>query len=188
MILGHDFHSEEGYKASAKLGYESETQPTWRNLLQMLKEAQVDPSCCFFTNVFMGLRRGAATTGRFPGATDAVFVAHCLRFLREQLTVQRPSLIIVMGLPASRLLGRLSTNLEDWAEANGFADLDASGPVRPHLCFPNVDNVHPVAIAITHPCMRNSNVRHRKYRGLVGADAERAMLSSAIATVPRPEG
>src|SRR6476646_111821 len=68
MVVGHDYHSEEGYRASVLRGRESESQPTWRNLIELLTEASILPDDCFFTNAYMGLRRGSATTGVFPGA------------------------------------------------------------------------------------------------------------------------
>jgi hypothetical protein len=58
MILGHDFHSEAGYEASFKNGAEPVTQPTWRKLLEALKEADVPLEECFFINFYMGLRKG----------------------------------------------------------------------------------------------------------------------------------
>src|SRR5687767_9546772 len=58
MVLGHDFHSEYGYRESLARGCEAETQPTWRNLLVLFKAAGIAPERCFFTNVYMGLRAG----------------------------------------------------------------------------------------------------------------------------------
>src|SRR5688572_23127445 len=62
MVLGHDFHSEAGYHESVARGAESLRQPTWRNLLNVLGRAEITPENCFFTNVYMGLRAGTATT------------------------------------------------------------------------------------------------------------------------------
>src|SRR5205085_11079262 len=53
MVLGHDFHSEAGYQASFERGKESETQPTWRNLLALLATVGIKPEVCFFTNAYM---------------------------------------------------------------------------------------------------------------------------------------
>ncbi|MBD2079504.1 hypothetical protein [Leptolyngbya sp. FACHB-17] len=59
----------------------------------------------------MGLRAGTATTGVFPGANDAKFVSHCQAFLFEQLRVQRPALLLTLGvLPP--VIGVLSPELE----------------------------------------------------------------------------
>ncbi|MEP0981041.1 hypothetical protein NC980_10765 [Leptolyngbya sp. AS-A5] len=69
------------------------------------------PEHYFFTNLYMGLRAGTATTGVFPGANDAKFVSHCQAFLFEQLRVQRPALLLTLGvLPP--VIGVLSPELE----------------------------------------------------------------------------
>jgi hypothetical protein len=61
MVLGHDFHSEVGYEESLARGRKSESQPTWRQLIRLLCQVGIDPTRCFFTNVYLGLRAGAAT-------------------------------------------------------------------------------------------------------------------------------
>src|SRR5688572_28477068 len=85
MVLGHDFHSESGYNSSLERGCESETQPTWLNLLKLLRAARVPLARCFFTNFYMGLRQGDATTGLFPGSSNNEFAKHCGDFFIEQL-------------------------------------------------------------------------------------------------------
>ena len=111
MILGQDFHSEAGYRISFASGSESLMMPTWRNLLGLLHEAGIASNGCFFTNAFMGLRAGSATTGRFRGAAVPEFVAFCRRFLARQLQVQHPSLILTLGIHAPRILAPLSPEL-----------------------------------------------------------------------------
>src|SRR5262245_19007114 len=98
MVLGHDFQSEAGYRASLERTREAATQPTWRNLLPLLDEVDIAPTDCFFTNVYMGLREGDVTAGTLPGASDERFDLHCREFLLEQLTAQRPSLILTLGI------------------------------------------------------------------------------------------
>ena len=114
MVLGHDFHSETGYAASLARGHESPNQPTWRSLTALLERSGIPPCRCFFTNVYMGLRAGSRTTGPFPGARDAEFVAHCRRFLARQLSVQRPRLILTLGAVAPYVLAPLSRELDIW--------------------------------------------------------------------------
>jgi hypothetical protein len=124
MILGHDFHSESGYRASFALGAESQTQPTWRSLLGFLAEVGLEPKDCFVTNAFMGLRAGDATSGLFPGASAPEFVAPCRRFLVRQLQVQQPSLILTLGIHVPRILAPLSPELASWAVGRGLKHLD----------------------------------------------------------------
>jgi len=182
MILGHDFHSESGYRASLARGAESATQPTWRNLVGLLSEAKIPLTNCFFTNAFMGLRAGDATTGRFPGASDSEFVAHCRRFLVRQLEVQRPSLVLTLGIHAPGVLAPLSPELVSWGAGTGLKHLDAAGPVRKAVTFSGVPGLCTVAVALTHPSLRHASVRHRRYRTETGARAELLMLRDGLAT------
>jgi hypothetical protein len=180
MILGHDFHSEAGYHESVARGAESLQQPTWRNLLNILGRAEIAPENCFFTNVYMGLRAGTSTTGVFPGASDSAFVAHCQRFLLMQLSVQRPSVIITLGLNAPRVLAPLSSALRVWEQARGFRSLNNNNAVIPHVVFDGITDYVTTAVALIHPSLRHASLRHREYRGLRGDAAEITMLKDAI--------
>lgn len=180
MVLGHDFHSEAGYKASLARGCESSTQPTWRSLVALLREVGIPLEECFFTNVYMGLRAGVKTTGPFPGRDDRDFVAHCRRFLLRQITAQRPHLILTLGTYAPAVLAPLSPELAPWAAGAGLKHLDAAGPVRFGVTFAADPELRCTAVALTHPCLRHASVRHRSYRGHQGADAELQMLHDAL--------
>jgi hypothetical protein len=180
MILGHDFHSEKGYEASAARGYESPTQPTWLNLRALLEGVSIPMKDCFFTNIYMGLRVGAKTTGPFPGANDRIFSEHCSRFLRRQLQIQRPHLVITLGKYVPRFLARLSSDLRSWENASGFSQLDEVGPLQRNVRFDDSPPVVPCVAALTHPSLRNANVRWRAYRGAVGDAAERMLLRDAM--------
>ncbi|GLC27762.1 hypothetical protein [Roseisolibacter agri] len=181
MVLGHDFHSESGYRESLGLGAERETMPTWRNVRALLCEVGIALERCFFTNLFMGLRAGTATTGVFPGATDADFVAHCRAFLLGQLRAQRPALLLTLGVHVPPIVGTLSPELAPWTEGRGFRHLDAAGPVRTGVTFPRVEGLCTTAVTLVHPSLRHAGVRHRRYAGLAGHAAEVRMLRDAMA-------
>lgn len=180
MILGHDFHSESGYQASLRRGRESETQPTWRVLLALLQRVDVQPTRCFFTNVYMGLRAGENTTGPFPGARDHTFVDHCVRFLEEQVLLQRPAVIITLGVNVPPLLARLSPDLHLWSAGRGLRHLDTVGPVHSHVRVGTAPSVETRVVALTHPSMRHASVRHRRYEGQSGDAAELRMLREVL--------
>lgn len=179
MVLGHDFHSENGYRKSLDEGRERMSQPTWRNLLKILRTAEIRPEDCFFTNVYMGLRAGTAKTGVFPGASNDQFVQHCLSFLRVQIATQRPSLIITLGKYAPLLLASLSPDLSTWAERSGFKHLDKSEPVRHGVTFAQVPEYSASVVALLHPSLRAASLRHREYKGLKKEEAEALMLKEA---------
>lgn len=181
MVLGHDFHSEEGYEASVARGCESESQPTWRVLLKVLDRAGISPQRCFFTNYYMGLRVGKGTTGVFPGAKDPEFKEHCTSFLLEQIRIQRPRLILTLGVYTPPEIAPLSRDLAEWGERRGFKHLDQVGPVRRNVRFDDAPDVVATVVALTHPSFRHASIRHRRYRDLTGDDAEMAMLRDARA-------
>ncbi len=179
MIVGHDFHSESGYWSSHRRRSESSNQPTWRNLRDLLRRADIDLSECFFTNFFMGLRAGSATTGPFPGASDDRFVRDCRSFLLRQIEVQRPSLLITLGIQTPYLMAPLSPQLSSWGERHGLKHLDANEPVRLGVTFVDLPAFRTNIVAITHPSLRWASVRHRSYKGRKKDAAELLMLSEA---------
>ena len=182
MVLGHDFHSEVGYKSSLQNKGENLNTPTWRNLIALFKEdgVKIDMKQCFFTNVYMGLRQGAKTTGNFPGAKDSDFVGRCQEFFIQQLQSQEPRLIITLGTYVPKFLSRLSPNLTSWKKSGGFKRIDEEKTALiTDVKFDNVD-IKCTIVAILHPSFRLSNVRHRKWEDLEGHQAEIAMLSKAI--------
>ena len=180
MILGHDFHSEVGYYASVARGCESPNQPTWLNLVKFLNQVGISLPNCFFTNVYMGLRAGKQTMGPFPGGRDPAFVAHCRRFLLRQLAAQRPRLILTLGIYAPFVLAPLSPELAPWAAKRGFKHLDEMGPVQRGVTFPESPDLRATVAALTHPCLRHATIRHRRYKGRTGVNAEALMLEDAL--------
>ena len=180
MVLGHDFHSEAGYLASMQLGGERLSMPTWRNLLSLFEQASVPLASCFFTNFYMGLREGSGATGPFPGAGDMAFAEHCSSFLIEQIRIQRPALILTLGRYVPPVLARLSPKLACWSDVSGFKDIDVRGPVQGGVTFPGIDGFACTTVALIHPSLRQASLRHRRYEGSVGADAELRMLASAL--------
>jgi len=179
MVLGQDFHSEEGYRESLEQGFESPTQPTWFWLARLLGEAGIDPARCYFTNAYMGLR-AEGKTGRFPGASSPAFVERCRKFLGRQLAIQRPRAILTLGLPAARFLASLSSALTDWTKALGMRQIDVAGPVRQGARFHGVPDLEATVVALTHPSLRPANVRRRRWENLAGHDAELAMIRKAM--------
>jgi uracil-DNA glycosylase len=122
MILGHDFHSEVAFAKSLSCGGEIQVAPTdptyrhvptWVALLKVLADAGIAPERCFFTNVYMGLRKGKGTVGRFPGARDAAYVQQCQAYVHRQLLAQRPRLILTLGAWVPPFLAPLAAELRD---------------------------------------------------------------------------
>jgi len=187
MILGHDFHSEVGFRESFDRGGEVVMEkgrpvmgPTWRSLVCLLKEADIDPSSCFFTNAYMGLRAGSGTTGRFPGSTDPGFVERCRAFLTLQIRTMRPRAILTLGAWVPSFIGPLSPELACWTKTTSFADIDNVGPMITDVRFPGAPDVLCAVGALTHPSLRGPNVRHRHYGGAQGHPAELQLIRDVL--------
>lgn len=183
MVLGHDFHSESGYKRSLAAGEESLSSPTWRQLLPILGRAGIDRQQCFFTNAYMGLREGTKATGPFRGARDSSFVDRCRRFLDVQLGVQRPRLIMTLGAYVPAMLAPLSPDLGKWVDTTTLTTLDELGcAVVAAARFPGAGELSATVVALTHPSQRRLNVHRRRYGGAESEDAEALMLENAERT------
>ena len=197
MILGHDFHTVAGYESSRLDLAENLSSPTWRHLLSFLREAQIALDECFFTNVYMGLRTGNATTGRFPGSRDLPFVERCRVFFTRQLQAQRPRLILTLGAFVPPFLAPLSPQLSDWAIWRGFRKIDLAG-LSTVAAASFTDANHICALAtLTHPCFRPANVSRRRWQSFNGNSAELEMVRQvwnngapsdpSVTTCPAPQ-
>ena len=113
MVLGHNFDSECGFNDSSQRGKEILTRGTWLGVLNRLEAVPIPPYECFFTNAFMGLCKGRKNTV-YQGRNDQRFREACARFLRFQVEVQRPRLILTLGLKVPPLLQSITSDLGPW--------------------------------------------------------------------------
>jgi hypothetical protein len=188
MVLGHDFHSEEAFARSLAQRTEVPNSsspeyrfgPIWRSLLALLRDVDVAPERCFFTNAFMGLRKGAANMGQFPGSKDSGFAERCRAFLRLQLAAQRPSVVLTLGTWVPAFVAPLSPRLAQWRGATSLAKLDAVGSVVHDALLAGANAPPCSLVALTHPSLRGPNVGRRRFGSLNGHAAEVAMISEAI--------
>lgn len=184
IVVGHNFDSELSFERSCSHPGENLKGATWRNLLEFLKQVGIPPEQCFFTNAYVGLRAGDRTTGRFPGERDHDFVCWCRNFLLEQLRFMQPRLILSLGVYVPRFLAPLSPELcKKWSHVKGFKTLDKQGAA---LVYPSTfEGVRRQAavVALTHPSLRLSNVKHRRYGNLEGNAAELELVGDALMRV-----
>ncbi len=187
MILGQDFDSRAGFERALARGSEVPAEsdqwkanPTWRNLIALFGRVGIEPSACFFTNAFMGLRESAENTGRFPGAKDKDFAGRCRAFLSVQIRAVQPRLVFTLGSWVPRFLAEGIPELSHWKESRSLRDLDRVGPLAANVrLIPQGGSVVTVA-ALTHPSLRNVNVGRRRYASLHGDDAELRLISDAL--------
>jgi hypothetical protein len=181
MILGHNFDNAAGFLKSVRHCTENMNSPTWRNLLKFLKAVNVHPSSYFFTNIYMGIIEVGSNVGQFPGSRNPAFVERCLKFLKVQLTVLRPSLILTLGSHVPPLISKLASNLDVWRGISTLRSLDEKGISKVvKIKFTGIDDIAPTVVALTHPAQRHLNVGTRHYGSTSGHDAEVAMVNEAI--------
>jgi hypothetical protein len=180
MVLGHDFHSVDGYRWAMKHEAENLNSPTWRNLKTLLDRVSLPLEACFFTNVYMGLRKGSATTGVFPGARAPKFVKRCQDFLLRQIALQRPRLILALGSHVPALLAPLSRQLVSWSGPGSFRRRDSEGTSLVSGAIFKHAKVKAVVVSLIHPCCRAANIRNRRWRGLIGNEAELLLVREAM--------
>lgn len=180
LVLGQDFSTLDDYKKilrnqSADLGC-----PTWRNLIKLFDEVSIDLKQCFFSNVFMGLRKEGSLTGKFPGARDKEFVRRNLEFLLFQIDSIRPKIIITLGRPASEMVAKISDTLNhEWDKGKALS-VPYNGIKRGVTVGTHVTTL----VALEHTSMRNQNVKRRMYKNDTGEysghQAEVEMLKDAV--------
>lgn len=174
LVLGQDFGNEVTYKAfetaeanKTERSEDPDKNATWRNLLKLLKELNIDPNRCFFSNVFMGLRSGdAQATGEYLKPRDA-FYAENLAFLKTQVETLRPSLILLLGKqPVLAFQNAFPGALPAWNGFNSMKDLlIARGPiVEAKILGKKV-----IVAAVIHPSLSTGN-RPKLFNGDSGKE------------------
>ncbi len=176
MIVGHNFGTVADYERAIRRGREHRDSRTWQALLPFLAACGIDPLQCFFTNALLGLLIGGSSMGSHPGHQDKAFRRACADVLRALIALQRPSLILVCGMPAAAFMAEVDPAMAQWAGARRFADLDQVGPVQ------RAGEVS--AAVITHPSYRRLNVHRRRFGALTGHAAELAIVSSTATRLP----
>lgn len=179
MVVGNDFDSLAGFERSLRKGTERLTGPTWKNLLDLLTNAGIQPAEVFFTNAYMGVRLGRSV-GPSPALLDAPFVSRCEAFFNLQVEVIAPRAIFTLGLHAARFLGRLSPQLENWQQAASFRDIDKGiGPLVRDVRLTALTDREVLVASLTHPSFRKLNVGLRRFSGLEGDAAEAELVKQA---------
>lgn len=183
MILGQDWGTEKGYDEDLKRGGEPENYPTWKNILKFLEATGLSTDYCFFTNVFMGLRKEGTAYGRFPAFNNKPenkkYLDNCKEFFLYQIEIQKPKLILVLGLRVAEFLAEVSGQLSSWSKINNFKSIDENNnQIKRDIVFNNgvVSNL----ILLMHPSCRKYNLDTRKYNGETGNNAQIKMTKELL--------
>jgi hypothetical protein len=182
MALGHDWGTTREFEYCAPRYADRLSNPTWTNLLSFLADAGIDRREVFYTNFFVGLRNAMTSMGPHPARRHRDYVARCQEFLVEQVELQKPRLVLVLGMHVPTLIAPLSDDLNGWSRSATFRSLDAQGLAG----IPRVrlrGSTHTFAAAVlVHPCQRLRTVQSRRYRGLSGDAAELNLVADMLGT------
>lgn len=184
MILGHDFGGYKGYSKAIKEQEESKNGPTWRRLLSLLNKAGIHEDDCFFTNAIMGQRRVELKSIKNDSwVQEEDFKNDCLDFLKVQLIVQQPDVVLVLGKEAFPILNKLHPFLDKLKSSYTFSDFDAS-PISDNICGLIIVDFIPNKplrfVYLVHPSYRHLNVKTRRFIKSIGDEAEQEMIKNAI--------
>lgn len=188
MFVGHDFDTSAGFERRLKereaaLATDAaciDARPHRRNLLQYPRYGGVEPERCWFTNAYPGLRKEGRNTGKSPQERDQVFARRCQRFFLRQLSVLRPRVVFTLGKWVPKFVAELSPELARWRGLHKWKHIDEAGPVVHGATFPGVVGLVCSVTALSHHCCRPANVKRRRYRQLVGHEAEVQMIREAF--------
>lgn len=181
MVLGQDFGSEAGFERSKKEDSDKDIlkNPTWRNILHLLDEVNINPKDCFFTNIILGIRKSCKATGKSPAFRDKDFIEDCRKYFLFQLDIQKPKAIFVLGKYVAQFLSTTSDKLIDWKHIDNYSKFDSSGQlVMRDVTFYNNHRCN--LVVLTHPSLRPVNIRKRKYKGQIGHEAEIQMIADVL--------
>lgn len=174
MFVGHNFDSEASYAQSLASGEESISTGTWLQLLRLLRDAEIDPACCFFTNAIMGLMPGVENTGESPGFRNHAFRSLCAEYLRFQVATVQPVAVVTMGLEALQVFQEAFPSGNSGLSQYNWSTIDAhQRQFSPKITLG--DQSFSFA-ALVHPSYRNSNVHRRRFEGKSGNAAEIELL------------
>jgi uracil-DNA glycosylase len=107
MFVAHNFDSISAYEKCKRNGGEAQSF-FWRTLLAYLSQASIRPERCFFTNALMGLKPGNAI-GPMPAVPG--YYDECQAFLKRQIEIVDPSLIVTLGQKARARVTNLQTTV-----------------------------------------------------------------------------
>jgi serine/threonine protein kinase len=184
MSLGQDFGGYLGYAKSFNAGEESINGPTWKNLLEIIGDVKIDTSEVFFTNAVLGQRvEGLASVKNNVWVNNKDFLIDNLIFLRIQILIQRPKVILVLGKEAFPILKELHTTLKDLKSEIPFRLLDNPTNVvkfRKAISFDEIPDYSFKLVFLVHPSYRQANVGKRTYLIYSGKEAEKNMILDAL--------
>jgi uracil-DNA glycosylase len=106
MLIGHNFDTDLGFRASVARGAEDISMPTWRRLKELfIPDSGEDEDRFFFTNFYLGAMvhpepkdgeaKKTSNTGKFRCSKQ--YHNACVKALKIQVDIVRPKVIALLG-------------------------------------------------------------------------------------------
>jgi len=169
----------------------------WSELLKTLIQGGIDPLECFFTNYLLGVRESKVPRSIMPDVTArrsprreglnpgdpiplSYFRNHCRDIFQFTIELQRPRLILVLGLRAASLLSRLHPKLAIWQNLKTYRNVDNyyQSIVRD---LPLASNQLTTLVLLVHPVGKKTHISTRKNGKSTGEAAEIKLLRTVVA-------
>jgi len=174
MFVAHNVDAERPFKERLETrqphGGDVRRMPYWRGMYCLLEEARLDRAECFFTNAYVGLKRGGKPEGVLGLGRGDEFRRWCAGFLEEQVRVMRPRVVAVVGRPAWTFVAKMAAELSTWRQRKVPA-VPVSAVLGGHRT---------VAVPLLHTSGQGRFMRHRGYGSMTEAiRGEAALLRRA---------
>lgn len=151
--------------------------PGFSNLLLLLIKGGIDPLDCFFTNVIPGVRKPGVQKRKSSAFWKRYFMDYCRMLFRMELEIQRPKLMLVLGIKTAGFLSSFHPKLIEWSNLRTIKQADE----QYYSVMENVPftlNSSTTLVLLVHPVGRHANIGPRHFGKYRGDNAEVRMLSS----------
>ncbi|MCX6246152.1 MAG: hypothetical protein NTW10_00325 [Bacteroidetes bacterium] len=188
MVVGPQFDSNLNFnKLHGWQEHWLRMTPPWHTLLLLLVNGGVDPERCFFTNVILGtkLRPESGIRNRkkrkFDVNTKKYFMEHCRSLFRLELEIQKPKVILVLGVVAAKFLCSFHPRLYEWSVIRTIKEADQQ-VLSVMESVPLTENSSPTLVLLVNPVGRHANIARRRFGEYRGNEAEVKMIVSAVSS------
>jgi len=178
MVVAEQFHPNQGFlRELSPVRPRMKTTPFWDKVLHLLMDSDIDPLHCFFTNLVLGIRIPDKKPVKATSFVARMFNEHCKAVFRKELEMQKPKLILVLGMEAGLFLSTFHPKLRFWAKLRNFEKIDQLGLALMEN-IQMTDQVTTTLILIVNPSAPKSRVPVRKFMKYKGREAEIRMIKS----------
>ena len=189
MVLGQDWGTKAGFDDDFKKGTVNiEVNPTWRNLLKLLREKEIKglgitpEADCFFTNIILGLREKGGMTGITPAIKVPEFIEKCKDFFHLQLRTQQPEIVLVLGMQTAILISEMDEDkkLIKWKEYGSIKKVDECDAAL--IKNVRIGGINSNYVLLFHPSFKPVNLKKSNNRNHINikTDYEIELIKQAM--------